>query len=250
MKALDLFCGAGGSAMGLKQAGFDVTGIDIQEGLNYPFTYTVGDAMPVLRRMAQEGPPEGVDLIWASPPCQSFSAYRRKDPKRIGAEAKDLIAETRECLQAIGLPYIIENVEAAPLKDAIKLCGSMFGLDVRRHRLFECSFPIEQPKCNHKLHVARGRRFPPATNRPNKRYTCEIGVWRIPLETQKRAMGGCEWMELAELSQAIPPAYSQWLAERFLEQIEAGPRGGYEHPTKRGVSRCGASEPGPLGLCG
>jgi DNA (cytosine-5)-methyltransferase 1 len=229
MKALDLFCGAGGSAMGLHHAGFDVIGIDIQPDLNYPFPWVTADAMPILKRMASEGldvlreyglDPDGIALIWASPPCQSFSAYRRKDPNRIGAQAKDLIAEVRGYLQAIGLPYIIENVEAAPLKDAIRLCGSSFGLDVRRHRLFECSFPVEAPPCNHALHVSRGKRFPGATNRPAGRYTCEVGVYRIPLAVQRKAMG-IDWMTLKELSQAIPPAYSEYLAEAFLKSILA-----------------------------
>lgn len=223
MKALDLFCGAGGSAMGLHKAGFDVIGIDHNPELNYPFEWITEDAMPILKHLAREGigallqyglDPEGIDLIWASPPCQSYSAYRRKDPARVGAKAQDLIAEVRGYLKAIGLPYIIENVEAAPLENAIRLCGSAFGLDVRRHRLFECSFAVEAPPCNHALHVARGKRFPGATNRPTGRYTCEIGVYRIPLATQREVMG-INWMTLPELSQAIPPAYSKYLAERF-----------------------------------
>lgn len=226
MKALDLFCGAGGSAMGLHNAGFEVIGIDINPELNYPFPWIAADAMPILKRMAEEGvdvlreyglDPDGIDLIWASPPCQSFSAYRRKDPKRVGAKAKDLIAQVRRYLKRIGLPYIIENVEAAPLKNAIRLCGSSFGLDVRRHRLFECSFPVEAPPCDHALHVSRGKRFPGATNRPAGRYTCEVGVYRIPLAIQREAMG-IDWMTLAELSQAIPPAYSEFLADEFHDQ--------------------------------
>jgi DNA (cytosine-5)-methyltransferase 1 len=209
--------------MGLSQAGFDVIGIDINPDLNYPFPWVVADAMPILAHMAREGvgalreyglDPDGIDLIWASPPCQSFSAYRRKDPNRVGARAKDLIAEVRRHLQAIGLPYIIENVEAAPLRNAIRLCGSSFKLDVRRHRLFECSFPVEAPPCDHAWHKARGKRYPGATNRPTGRYTCEIGVYRIPLETQREVMG-IDWMTLSELSQAIPPAYSKYLAEQF-----------------------------------
>ena len=224
MKALDLFCGAGGSAMGLHNGGFDVIGVDINPDLNYPFPWVVADAMPILERMANEGigvlreyglDPDGIKLIWASPPCQSFSAYRRKDPKRVGAKSKNLIAKVRSHLKRIGLPYIIENVEAAPLKNAIRLCGSSFGLDVRRHLLFECSFPAQPPPCNHALHVSRGKRFPGATNRPKGRYTCEVGVYRIPLPIQREAMG-IDWMTLSELSQAIPPAYSKHLAGEFL----------------------------------
>jgi DNA (cytosine-5)-methyltransferase 1 len=209
--------------MGLHQAGFEVIGIDINPDLNYPFTWIAADAMPILKDLANEGigalrkhglDPDGINFIWASPPCQSFSAYRRKDPERVGAKAKDLIAQVRRYLKRIGLPYIIENVEAAPLKNAKRLCGSSFGLDVRRHRLFECSFPVEAPPCNHALHVSRGKRFPGATNRPTGRYTCEIGVYRIPLTVQREVMD-IDWMTLSELSQAIPPAYSKYLAEHW-----------------------------------
>lgn len=84
----------------------------------------------------------------------------------------------------------------------------MFGLDVRRHRCFETSFVIEQPACNHR---AQTPRFAPATNRENLRSTVEVGVWRIPLSIQQIAMG-IDWMDLPELSQAIPPAYAEYIA--------------------------------------
>jgi DNA (cytosine-5)-methyltransferase 1 len=85
----------------------------------------------------------------------------------------------------------------------------MFGLDVRRHRCFEASFAIVQPKC---AHSTQAPRFAPATNRTNLRRTVEVGVWRIPLDVQQRAMG-INWMMLEELSQAIPPAYAKYIAE-------------------------------------
>ena len=106
-----------------------------------------------------------------------------------------------------GLPYIIENVMGAPLIEPIMLCGSMFGLDVQRHRLFETSFEVPQLECDHEQWKAR---FPPATNRSNLRKTVEVGVWRIPLETQQRAMG-IDWMVRETLSQAIPPKYAEFL---------------------------------------
>lgn len=121
----------------------------------------------------------------------------------------------RERLQASGTPYIIENVHGAPLVNPITLCGSMFGLDVRRHRLFECSFPVEQPQCRHEEQTPR---FPPATNRTNLRCTVEVGVWRIPLETQQQAMG-IDWMSLERLSQAIPPAYSAYLGRAAIAHM-------------------------------
>jgi len=29
---------------------------------------------------------------------------------------------------------------------------------------------------------------------------------------------GCEWMGQGELAQAIPPAYTRWIAQQFLQQ--------------------------------
>lgn len=205
LRARDLFCCAGGAGRGLADAGFDVTGVDILPQPRYPFHFEQADALEVSL--------DGYDFVWASPPCQGFTAYKRR-PLHV-APRENLIPAVRERLRAWGGPYVIENVIGAPLENPILLCGSMFGLDVRRHRIFECSFPVEQPRCDHSRWTPR---FPPATNRTNLRKTVEVGVWRIPLETQQRAMGGLEWMELHELSQAVPPSYSQFLARAWLAQ--------------------------------
>lgn len=204
MRALDLFCCAGGAGRGLADAGFDVTGVDIVEQPRYPFRFVHGDALEVEL--------DGFDFVWASPPCQGFTAYRRRaghvHPR------PNLIPAIRAKLRAWGGPYVIENVVGAPLEGSAMLCGSMFGLDVQRHRIFECSFPVIAPACNHSRWSPR---FPPATNRTTLRKTVEVGVWRIPLETQQAAMGGLEWMKLHELSQAIPPAYSEFLARAWMD---------------------------------
>lgn len=205
MRALDLFCCAGGVSAGLVRAGFEVVGVDIEPQPEYPFTFVQANALTF--------PLEGFDFVWASPPCQWATAYKRR-PGHV-APVANLIPLTRARLQASGLPYVIENVEGAlsEMRDPVKLCGSMFGLDVRRHRLFECSFPVKQPKCRHELQTPR---FAQATNRKNKRSTVEVGVWRIPLDVQQRAMG-IDWMSLHKLSQAIPPSYSEWLAKQWLK---------------------------------
>jgi DNA (cytosine-5)-methyltransferase 1 len=209
MKALDLFCCAGGSGAGLAQAGFEVTGIDIDPQPNYPFEFYQGDALCVSIEMIRR-----FDFVWASPPCQFATAYKRR-PGHV-APAENLIPKTRALLLAAGVPFVIENVPGArrELRDPTLLCGSSFGLDVRRHRYFESwGFDLPELTCDHGWQTPR---FPPATNRRNLRSTVEIGVWRIPLETQQRAMGGCEWMELRELSQAIPPAYARYIAEHAI----------------------------------
>lgn len=211
-RLLDLFCGAGGAAAGYHAAGFDVVGIDIEPQPNYPFEFIQMDALAAFAWW-DEG--LNFDAIHASPPCQSFTAYRRKG-HGVGDGYLNLIPETRELLSGSGLPYVIENVEGAPLVDPIRLCGSSFGLDVRRHRLFESNVPLTAPACDHSWQTPR---FPPATNRTNLRSTVEVGVWRIPLDVQHRAMGGCEWMTLRELSEAIPPAYTKHIGEQLMAHV-------------------------------
>lgn len=230
LRALDLFCCAGGASMGLHRAGFDVVGVDIDEQPEHPrlnsarpgephIGFIRNDAIELLDLLARHpgvmepdvgGP---FDLIWASPPCQAFTAYKR----RVGhvAPRPNLIPIVREKLRAAGIPYIIENVVGAPLENPITLCGSMFGLDVKRHRLFETSFPLPQPKCDHSIWTPR---FAQATNRTNKRKTVEVGVYRIPLAVQRAAMG-IDWMSLKKLSQAIPPAYAEWLGLAARQHI-------------------------------
>ncbi len=196
-RALDLFCGAGGASMGLHRAGYEVVGVDTEPQPNYPFEFHQCDAL--------EYELSGFDLVWASPPCQAFTAYKRR--REHVRPAVSLIPQTRELL--VGVEHVIENVMGAPLISPVMLCGSMFGLDVRRHRIFETSFDVNPPPCDH---ASQTPRFPPATNRRNLRSTVEVGVWRIPLSIQREAMG-IDWMTVKELSQAIPPAYSQFLSE-------------------------------------
>ena len=186
--------------MGLYRAGFEVVGVDVKPQPNYPFEF-VESAWHRIDGAA-------FDLVWASPPCQAFSAYRRKG-HGVGDGYPDLIDEVRDQIRHYGVPFVIENVPGAPLRKDLTLCGSMFGLDVRRHRLFELGrFAALQPECRHDLQKPR---FAQATNRKNLRKTVEVGVWRIPLETQQKAMG-IDWMTVKELSQAIPPAYSEYIA--------------------------------------
>jgi DNA (cytosine-5)-methyltransferase 1 len=211
MRALDLFCCAGGASTGLHRAGFEVVGVDIEPQPDYPFAFVQADALTF--------PLDGFDFVWASPPCQAFTAYKRR-PGHVRPRP-NLIPATRQRLRDWGGHWVMENVEGArgALQQPVTLCGSMFGLDVRRHRLFETSFPVAQPPCRH---GAQTPRFAPATNRTNLRSTVEVGVWRIPLEVQQRAMG-IDWMPLEKLSQAIPPAYSEWLAREWLAHSAAAP---------------------------
>src|SRR5215472_18476868 len=130
-RLLDLFCGAGGAAMGYHRAGFDVVGIDIAPQPRYPFEFIEYDAIQVLQNLT-EYPGQGWDAIHASPPCQQWSAMNTAVKK----EYPQLIGPVRELLDVIGLPYVIENTERAPLVATWTLCGTQFGLLTRRHRRF------------------------------------------------------------------------------------------------------------------
>lgn len=201
MRALDLFCGAGGASVGLARAGFHVVGVDVASQPNYPFPCWMEDAFYRAER-------NDADFIWASPPCQGRTAYRRRHGHVKPVDTDGGIERIRRILMRAGKPFVIENVPSAPLRHPVTLCGSMFGLDVQRHRCFEAyGFTIPPLACDHSVWTPR---FPPATNRRNLRKTVEVGVWRIPLDVQRAAMG-IDWMTREELSQAIPPAYAEWI---------------------------------------
>jgi DNA (cytosine-5)-methyltransferase 1 len=274
MKALDLFCCAGGASMGLHRAGFDVTGVDIRRQPKYPFRFIQGDALrpPVDLR--------SFDFIWASPPCQFATVLRNLQRTQHGPkEYPNLIPQTRAMLQASGVPFAIENVESAPLGEngfLIMLCGSMFGLqtpdgaaELRRHRLFETSFSIPlRPCCQHGVTerlsvtgtgldsnsdrwmrrssiavtgngatsdtrrsvisvVGHGSPRVWDSERGNRRRralsvtgnTPQTNVERNRIRKtfsihDARAAMGIDWMPMKYLSQAIPPAYSQFIGEQ------------------------------------
>lgn len=217
MRLLDLFCGAGGAAMGYHRAGFTVTGIDINPQPNYPFEFWQADATKV--------PLGGFDAIHASPPCQAFTAYRRAG--NVG-EYPDLVDEIRGRLTRWGGPYAIENVVGAPLNDPVLICGTMFDppMEIQRHRLFEANWDLEPPMwpCRHKLNGPD--RYPGGRSVPRTgvstglvRRTVEVGSWDIPKAKQDEAMG-IDWMTLPELSESIPPAYTEFIGYQLRGHVE------------------------------
>ena len=203
---LDLFCGAGGAAMGYHRAGFDVVGVDIAPQKHYPFTFIQADALTF--------PLDGYDVIHASPPCQQYSIsslyYRQK-----GKFYPDLIQGVRKRLVEQETPWVMENVRGAPLRSPILLCGSMFGLLVQRHRFFESPWLMETLApytCRHDYipYTVTGNGTPSWSRRSHQ------------TAAECRAAMGIEWMTRAELSQAIPPAYTAWIGHQLLAALAAG----------------------------
>ena len=214
-RLLDLFCGAGGAAMGYHRAGFEVVGVDINPQPNYPFEFHQGDALEFLWRFGQQ-----FDARHASPPCQAHSALRTVAG---GHSSGWLLPATRHALSMIGGPYVIENVVGADMPGALLLCGKHFGLAIvtesrglvhlRRHRLFETNFPTPEPGPH-----------------PHPRSERTIGVygngdgggrgWKGSM-LNRRAVMGIDWMTRAELSQAIPPAYTEYIGHQLMAHLEA-----------------------------
>ena len=222
-RLLDLFCGAGGAAMGYHRAGFEVVGVDLHPQPRYPFRFVQADAL--------EFPLEGFDAVHASPPCQRDSIASRRWNGRPESHPQ-LIPPTRERLLGAGVPYVIENVPGAALIEPIRLCGSSFGLGVRRHRLFELGgFRFDPvPACDH---ASQPPRYP----------IYDHGRWYLSRVVHVFGYGGgkskgdwpnamgIDWMTLRELAQAIPPAYTELIGSRLIALLENDL--GYGRPEKK-----------------
>ena len=216
-RLLDLFCGAGGAAMGYHRAGFEVVGVDISPQPNYPFEFVQGDAIDVLHDLLNLSGPYACDTIHASPPCQHYSQMSKCRPG-LAETYPDLIAPTRGLLRATGLPYVIENVVGAPLDNPVMICGSGLGMKLQRHRLFESNVALWGVPCAHGQN-AWNDAYGHATGRKKRRVPV-IGEWRIKKHLQDEAMG-IDWMTLEELSEAIPPAYTEHIGRQVIEALEA-----------------------------
>jgi DNA (cytosine-5)-methyltransferase 1 len=207
MKLLDLFCGVGGASTGYAQAGFEVHGVDLKHGKRYPFTYVRADVLDVLK---DEDYIQQFDVIHASPPCQTHSITKHLRNAQGKSTSKiDLIPETRAALIASGKPYIIENVPGSPLIDPIQLCGSSFGLKVRRHRLFESNMPLVGSVCDHK---SQGR---PVGIYGSLNDQIPGGGKTASTISEARQAMGMEWAIWTELVEAIPPAFTKYLGDQI-----------------------------------
>lgn len=205
-KLLDLFCGAGGAAMGYHRAGFEVFGVDKKSQPNYPFWFKRADAMTF--------PLAGFDVIHASPPCQAYSAARRVHKR---TDHPDLLGPVRELLNASGTPYVIENVEGSPINAGLMLCGTMFGLRVRRHRYFEANWPLPWApfSCSCRNGTASGDLLNYHNTEKRHRYEVGKSPQRVTRGFLAEAMG-IDWTDLPEVTQCIPPAYTEWIGRQLL----------------------------------
>lgn len=210
MRVLDLYCKAGGASMGYYRAfanSVEIIGIDIKKQKRYPFEFIQKDALEVLKDVEYL---QTFDLIHASPPCQTHSATRHlRNAQGKSTNKVDLIPQTRDGLQKSGKPYIIENVVGAPLINPVTLCGSSFGLAVRRHRLFESNMELKGSICNHK---AQGK---PVGIYGSMRDEIPNGGHTAKTIEQARAAMDIDWMIWGELVEAIPPVYTEYLGNQI-----------------------------------
>jgi DNA (cytosine-5)-methyltransferase 1 len=209
LKLLDLFCGAGGAASGYHRAGFEVTGVDLYPQPRFPFkNFYRADAM--------EFPLDGFDAIHASPPCQAYS----RAMKHLTSGYPMLIDAMLERLEHCKVPWVVENVPGSPLPEGptlfgdegLVLCGSMFGLRIQRHRLFQTSFPLAPPAlCDHSQECMN-----PHNSGARRKWRSILGDG-VPIERTWRDEMGVGWMDSHEGRESIPPVYTEYIGRHIME---------------------------------
>jgi DNA (cytosine-5)-methyltransferase 1 len=211
---LDLYSCAGGSGMGFYRAGYDIVGVDSEPQPNYPFEFHQADALTYLREVIDNGMrlPDGrkVKAINASPPCQFYSTMTNCRPG-LREEYPDLIGPTRALLSETTVPWVIENVGAAKpwMNDPITLCGQMFGLELYRHRLFESNVRIPEPlHPSHTKPASKAAHWVPGTVMSVCGHVHPITMAREVMEIW--------WTTRDELSEAVPPAFTEYLGKQML----------------------------------
>lgn len=213
-RILDLFSGAGGAAVGYHRAGFDVVGVDAKPQPSYPFDFHQADALEFLSARGGE-----FDAIHASPPCQAYVPIAAIHAKRNCRQHPRLIGPVRDLLQRLDVPWIIENVVGAPLRHPVLVCGSAFGLRVRRHRWFESSCTLFSSYCRHtRQGRAVGVYGHQGSGALRKREHGGAFIRAKDRHDAGDAMG-IDWMTWRELTQAIPPAYSEFLGRQLMRHL-------------------------------
>jgi DNA (cytosine-5)-methyltransferase 1 len=221
-RLLDAFCGAGGGGKGYDTVGFEVVGIDHLPQPDYPFAFLEGDALDFLRGLLAGATVlgwrlEDFDGIHASPPCPVHSSLNGWSGD---STEPDLIPQTRELLRATGLPYVIENVEGAPLINPVRICGQALGLKVRRHRLFECNFPVMVHACQHPGPpvIVVGGSIGRKVFDPRRKAIA-------PTFEQAKEVMGMPWATKPKgVVNAIPPAYTEHIGGYLMAAVKEAQR--------------------------
>lgn len=217
-RLLDTFCAAGGTSMGFSLAGFEVVGVDISPQPNYPFEFHQGDAIEFIREHGHE-----FDVIAGSPPCQSYlnlGAVNRKLGRTY--DHPDLVEATREAMVATELPYVIENVENAPLIDPVKICGTGLNRPLRRHRLFESNVPLVGVPCAHSRFTEK-KYWTGWRPKGETRLSTVVQVYGNAGGTEHwpDAMG-IDWMTNKEMIEAVPPSYTLHVGAQIMAHVMRG----------------------------
>lgn len=213
-RILDLFCCAGGAGVGYSRVGFEVVGVDIKPQPNYPLPFIQADALALDPKFLAL-----FDALHASPPCQPYSDLAKRNGN--ADEWPRLIEPVRALFVRSGLPYVIENVEGAPLLDPVVLCGTMFPkLRVLRHRLFEANFEIVPPphKKHPKVHTFDRRKSHFGKTDEWKDFVQVTGGGNCSLAAAREAMG-IDWMTKGEINESIPPAYTRLVGRHLLRHL-------------------------------
>jgi DNA (cytosine-5)-methyltransferase 1 len=218
---LDLFCGAGGATKGYQRAGFEVIGVDIKPQPRYcGDLFIQADAMEVLTdREAMPGWWDTFDAVHASPPCQDHTRFNPPGYAEHGTGW--MLAATIDHFASLSIPWVVENVVAPTVTMNgwwFTLCGSSFGLRVRRHRRFGSSLLMLAPDCQHR---EQGHPVVVTGGRLSRKMRAERPWTENPTADEARAAMGIDWMTRDELSQAIPPTYTEWIGEQLLTHLEA-----------------------------
>lgn len=219
-RLLDLFCGAGGAAVGYHRAGFDVVGIDHRPQPRYPFRFWQLDVMTLEPWVL-----EAFDAVHASPPCEAY-ARSTNGSRSAGTLYPDLIPPTRALLEATGRPWLLENVPGAPMRADYVLCGCRFDLPLlQRERWFESSWrgwELRHPCCHTEPALSVTGHGYGKGNGQAERLREHLG--RMPNTADARAAMGIDWMGRNQLAKAIPPAYTEHLGRYLLEHVNKGER--------------------------
>lgn len=208
-RLLDLFCSAGGAAMGYRRAGFDVVGVDIKPQPRYPFEFHQADAFEFLAKRGHE-----FDAVHGSPECRDHTALTSvAGVTGTGWQLSELIAR----LDELGKPYVVENVASARFEHNLILCGDRhFGLRAVRHRKFRCvGFTVPQPAHprGHSRKTYTKRRREAWARGDFVSITGDVGVYVGP-----EAMG-IDWMNGDELSLAVPVAYTEYIGTHLIRTL-------------------------------